>query len=144
MKKALYYALIATILLTIVTAALYIRKQTMLENELNVDIFVGFTVLLLCILLIPIIIAEVGLFTGITILFSLKNRNAKRMALGFAFVFTSIICLVIAIPLFLNTPLFGGYGVLYWVQIALITANTLLLVILLLHCFISNIRNGDS
>ncbi|MCR5809036.1 MAG: hypothetical protein K6G56_05685 [Clostridiales bacterium] len=144
MKKALYYALIATILLTIVIAALYIRKQIMLENDLSVDIFEGFTALLLCILLIPIIIAEVGLFDGIMILVSHKNRNAKRMALGLTFVFSSIICLAIAIPQFLNTPLFGGYGVLYWVQIALITANTLLLVILLLHCFISNIRNGDS
>ena len=129
-KKVLCIAAAAVILLTVIFAVLHIHRQMLIEEELGVDIFEGFTAILLCALLIPMIVSELGLFIGAAMLLTNRERDPKQAFLGILLIAASLICLVITVPMFLDSPLFGDYGTLYLVQIAVAAAFTLLLFIL--------------
>ena len=83
-KKVLCIAAAAVILLTVIFAVLHIHRQMLIEEELGVDIFEGFTAILLCALLIPIIVSELSLFIGAALLLTNRERYPKQAFLGYS------------------------------------------------------------
>jgi len=98
MKKKLIIAALAVILLTLVLCAFSVHRSVVYEKELNVDIFLGVTPLLKCILTIMIVFLETGVFVSIYKIWDYRKRKSS-IALPLALLIVCVLSLMLIVPI---------------------------------------------